>query len=499
MSRRTDYVDHDAVLASLAQLEGVRRAPTSEAEAGNWLKKFDRNLEAAYDAAQTTDRNARQWRLADILHADEANSPIVRQTLRSRSRYECLEGNSYAKGMVHTLSMDLVGRGPKLQLQTEDRGVNSEIERSWHQWARRIRLARKMQTMRVAKCVDGETFGEMVLNRNVRHEVKLDLRVSEADQYASPMPSFDPTRMIDGMEFDEWGDVQFYHRLKYHPGQPHFDFGFDRVPASQVIHLYRQDRPGQHRGIPEVTTALPLFSLLREYSLAVLSSARSAAKFTAVMETMAAAVNADGQARDPSVQPYDMVDIDYDMITALPFGWKMNQFDPKQPVDTHAEFVRTILTEIARCIHMPLMIAQGDAAEHNYSSGRLDVQTYQKAIEIERAYWEAELLDRLLEEWFDEAVLTGVIPDGFGSFEEIPHQWIWDNRQHVDPEKEANAQAVRLDRRLTTLADEYAREGQDWEVQLRQIARERELIQDLGLDGANGDTQQETEAATAAA
>jgi len=51
----------------------------------------------------------------------------------------------------------------------------------------------------------------------------------------------------------------------------------------------------------------------------------------------------------------------------------------------------------------------------------------------------------------------------------------------VDPAKEANAQATRLASHTTTLADEYAKRGQDWEVQLRQRAKEVALMSELGL------------------
>ena len=59
--------------------------------------------------------------------------------------------------------------------------------------------------------------------------------------------------------------------------------------------------------------------------------------------------------------------------------------------------------------------------------------------------------------------------------------WFWDGQEHVDPQKEANAQAVRLQSRTTTLAAEYARQGKDWETELRQIAREKELMDELGI------------------
>ena len=58
---------------------------------------------------------------------------------------------------------------------------------------------------------------------------------------------------------------------------------------------------------------------------------------------------------------------------------------------------------------------------------------------------------------------------------------MWDGFEHVDPVKEANAQATRLANRTTTLAEECAREGKDYEFVLRQIAREAALAAELGL------------------
>ena len=62
-----------------------------------------------------------------------------------------------------------------------------------------------------------------------------------------------------------------------------------------------------------------------------------------------------------------------------------------------------------------------------------------------------------------------------------PHQWFWDGHEHVDPPKEATAQATRLASNTTTLAAEYARQGKDWETELRQRAKEVALMKELGL------------------
>ena len=104
------------------------------------------------------------------------------------------------------------------------------------------------------------------------------------------------------------------------------------------------------------------------------------------------------------------------------------------------------------------------------------------------------MLDRILAAWFDEAALIlDFLPPGLGPFVRWPHQWFWDGHEHVDPAKEANAQATRLANLTTTLADEYARRGQDWETQLRQRAKELALMQELGLSLAQSTPQSSME------
>ena len=94
------------------------------------------------------------------------------------------------------------------------------------------------------------------------------------------------------------------------------------------------------------------------------------------------------------------------------------------------------------------------------------------------------VLDRVLRAWLDEAILiSDLLPRWIrtAAFGELSHQWFWDGQEHVDPAKEANAQATRLGNHTTTLAYEYARQGRDWENALRQRAKELTLMRELGL------------------
>jgi capsid protein len=131
---------------------------------------------------------------------------------------------------------------------------------------------------------------------------------------------------------------------------------------------------------------------------------------------------------------------------------------------------------------MPRNIALCDSSAYNYASGRLDHQTYFKSIRVEQAQLEDGVLDRILDAWLREAVrVEGLLPPSARAIGDSSHQWFWDGMEHVDPAKEANAQETRLRNHTTTLASEYAKEGKDWETELRQRAKEVALMKELNL------------------
>lgn len=440
------------------------------------------HVRSRYDAAVTTEENRRHWASADQLSANAANSPVVRRTLRSRSRYE-VANNSYARGIVLTLANDCVGTGPRLQMLTDDDGANRLVEDEFDRWSDEIRLAEKLRTMRMARAQDGEVFALLTANPAVNSPVKLDLRLMEADQIATPTISATTSpNAVDGIVFDAFGNPIQYHVLKFHPGDGRGLLAgtnaYDPVPAISMIHYFRVDRPGQSRGIPEITPALPLFAQLRRYTLAVIAAAETAADFAAVLYTDAPA---NGEA--DAVEPMDLVELERRMATVLPGGWKLGQVTAEQPATTYGEFKQQILNEIARCLNMPFNVAAGNSSGYNYASGRLDHQTYYKSIRVDQSHMGRVVLDAILRAWLDEAVLVeGLLPQSMRRADaDYDHQWFWDGQEHVDPAKEATAQATRLTSNTTTLAYEFARQGRDWESELRQRAKEVALMKELGL------------------
>lgn len=453
------------------------------------LIRVGRSLRARYDAAVTSDDNRRHWANADGLSVNAANSAEVRRILRNRARYE-VANNSYARGIVLTLANDVIGTGPRLQLLTDNAEANRRIEREFAAWAKSVNLAEKLRTMRMSRAQDGESFAVFTSNPLLPTAIQLDLRLVEADQVCTPDLNALVTNGVDGIVFDDAGNPVEYHVLKSHPGEAaNVNRDYDRLPAEAVIHLFRLDRPGQARGIPDIMPALPLFAQLRRFTLAVLAAAETAADFAGILYTDAPA---NGEA--DSAEPFEPIELEQRALLTMPGGWKMSQLEAEQPATTYGEFKHEILNEIARCLNMPFNVAAGNSSGYNYASGRLDHQTYFKSIRVEQAQLESIVLDRILAAWFDEAVLIpGLLPADVGPIAQWPHQWFWDGHEHVDPAKEANAQATRLANHTATLAHEYARQGRDWEEALRQRAKEMSLMSELGLTPAAARPTTDTE------
>jgi lambda family phage portal protein len=426
-----------------------------------------RTLRASYDIARSTTENENLWKYVDSLSAADANSPQVRRTIRNRARYE-VANNSYADGIIDTLAADTVG--PQVQIQLGDSDLAQRTERAFEKWAHAVRLWDKIRTMRRAKAVDGEAFGLFVTNSRVADRVKLDLRLIECDMVESWVTVANEHE-IDGIRFDEAGNPIQYRILDYHPGD-HRQFLTSRAgkwtPAAFVTHYFSALRPGQVRGVSELTPALALFGELRQFTKAVLMNAARAAEIAGVMQTDLLPENLAAELSDPLTT----IEAVRNAIVSLPEGWKLAQLKPEQPATTYAMFKREIINEIARCQSMPYNVAACDSSDYNYASGRLDHQTYDRSIEVERADLRAMVLDRVYAAWLDEYAAVASLTRAQLA-EVADHEWHFAGRGHVDPNKEANADKTRLDNGTLTYARYWAKQGADWKREGGQWIKER--------------------------
>ena len=460
-------------------LVGVETAPASPASRGTMSRVQRavgrRHVRGTYDAAQSYDSDANHWAAADDLSADAANSTGVRKSLRRRSRYEVANGG-YAKRMVRVKANDLVGTGPHLQMLAKRvpagasltlEEFNDDLETEWTIWMRAARFARALRTLVKAKIQDGEALGIKVTKRRLTTPAKVALRPLECDRLTTPTMFIPEPNKIDGMDLDENGDPTVYHILQYHPGGNSFySLAAKQYPASAVVHWYEEDRPEQHRGIPEFTPTLRTFGKFRQFQQATIDAARTAARVSAVIQTK-------NPPDDDSEAPValDTFELEPDSAMVLPDGYEIGQVRSEHPATTHGDFCDQTITELGAPILMPRNIASGDSSAYNYASGRLDHQTYDFGNDIDRDDVEIVVVEPVFEDWLREtlAVKYGITPSEVQLID-YQHEWRWDSRGHVDPTKEASADETQLKTGATSLSRIYGKSGLDGRKELTRLA-----------------------------
>jgi lambda family phage portal protein len=425
-------------------------------------------VRAKFDLAQTTPENRRHWTNADGLAARAAMSPAVRRVVRIRSRYES-ENNSWYAGILRTAVNHIVGSGPRLQVLTADSAANQRLELAWRRWVARVDFADMLRTIVEAYWRDGEVF-VMRADRPQWYPLALDLRTIEADQVSMPWQQSqlqDPF-VDDGIRFDpSLNELEFYV-YDHHPGTnaPVSLLNGDWYPASEVLHLYRAERPGQTRGIPRATPALQTLPIMRRQELATLYSAETAANFAMYLK-------ATGPAVQPAASGADFAEIELtrNMLTTLPEGWEIGQVEPKQPGPLYEMFQRQALMSFCRCTNMPYTLAAGTGKDANFSSFKGDMaNVWAPEVNVERDRITWAIVERVWHWFLESAVFAPGLLSGMPRIEEIDHQWTWPPLPELDATEAASAAAMRLSTGQSTLSEEHARRGKEWEMEATRAA-----------------------------
>jgi len=425
-----------------------------------------RPVRGSYDAASLGGMNTQHWLAADALDADSANSLAVRRRISQRARYE-LANNGQGRGVQLTQANYVVGRGPKLRMQTGSPRFNAMVEARWASWAKEAKLAKKLRTGVKGKVSDGESFFIMMQNPKMRHRVKLGLRMVEGEHVTTPYLGANEPNKIDGIDFDEYGNPLWYNVLKYHPGGAWSGLSPtpEKIAARFVLHLFREDRAGQHRGVSELHPSLNLFAQGRRYREATVVAAENIANFSLFLKTQQSPYEG-----ADAVRPLSTLPIDKGMMVTLPAGFDGFQPKAEQPSSTYDEFVRSQQREQARPLNMPYNIAAADSSGYSFSGGKLDHLTYFVSVDVEQQDIEEDVLDPLFEVWFAEAVLR------FGwSVPADPspnHGWDWPEKPVIDEVKHANANKTNLSTGVAVLRRLYARNGLDLEEELPHMAED---------------------------
>lgn len=394
-----------------------------------------------------------QWQYANTDPASITDSLTTRIKLVSAARFT-VANNSYCSGIVRKMSQEVVGTGPRLEIMPDAPSARAaraakRLEQIWEEWSEETTFVENLCMAVSEEIIAGEIFVKFRSNRQLESPAKLDFVTYEGLQVTSAAywgdmyePDWDLRRVvpaIDGIRLDDAGNVLGYYIAKHHPGtgEALLASDVDYIPADNIVHLFRKERPTQYRGVPHVTPCIELFEKLRRYTEATIGTAEAAAALVGTIETAfqpdlcSSPIGADGKQRARNIR------VGTGQMTMLPAGWKMNPFKPEQPTTAYGAFKQEILHEIISCLLIPWNIASSDSSEFNFASGQLDHRIFERYVKFQRQRLEQRLMNRFFRFWMGIATfLPGVVPTGLGAFK---HKWYWPSKDPIDPTKAANA------------------------------------------------------------
>ncbi len=447
-----------------------------------------------YQAAETS-RLSMDWNSSSATADGEVHTAL--STIRNRARDMAIN-NDYCKKYLNLLVQNVIGAdGFVLQNKAKDLNgkfdniANDRIENAFYLWGKKYASMDgktnfnelcKIAIKSVAR--DGEIFIRIHRKKNL-NEFGFSLQLIEADyldEYRNGKNNNNTIRM--GVEYDIYHKPVAYWFTKENDNTNLYASRISgepiRIPAEEIIHLYRPDRINQTRGVSWLATSIYRLKMLHGYEEAALVNARaSAAKMGFFKSTMGAEYTGDSKDTDGNV----ITDAKPGTFEELPPGMDFVPYDPKYPSDQHADFIKGELRGIASGLGCSYNTLANDLEGVNYSSiraGLLDERENWK--DIQQWFVDA-FLEKVFSEWLDQTLLMGVLDLPYNKFDKFNQPWFIGRRwQWVDPMKDIEAEIIAIKNGLKTNMQSLSERGYDIYEVYEQLAAEKELQKKYGLN-----------------
>jgi len=405
----------------------------------------------------------------------DAASLGSRRVLRQRSR-ELIRNAPFARRAMTVVTNNVVGDGILPTITGPNKSAASkraakaaaEVILPHLQSAELdAHRALNLSAMQTVVCNSLFESGELLVLRRTRSDapdgvLPLAIELLEIDHLDSTVQSYRESgvdhEVIDGIEYDTGGVAIAYHLFEKHPGSVARSWRLksNRVPASDVLHIRRNDRPGQMRGVPWMAPVMVTLAEMRDYQEAQILKQKISSLLVGVVEAGDGGIPKDAQGLE-KMAPGGLVYTEA--------GQKVVFTDPPQ-VNDYDVVMRLGLCAVAMGIGITYESLAGDLGRVNFSSARIGRLEMDKNIET----WQTQILIgqfcASVGRWALEAYrLTQGAPR-----RGLQMSWTAQRRAIIDPTKEIPAIIKKVTGGLSSMQREQRAMGLDPEV----IARERE-------------------------
>jgi lambda family phage portal protein len=389
-------------------------------------------------------------------------------------------------------------------------------------WCDAHRLQNFTQILRVAfrhKLLDGDALAVLknlqkrVSHGRARYATAVDL--IDPDRLSNPQLKFDSNSTRGGVELDptdEYAPVGYWIR-KAHQGDwwaAADSVMWVKVPKETswgrpiTVHDFDADRANQHRGVGVLTPVMQRLKMLIKYDGAEVQSAVINAIFSAYIESpfdhqlLTQALGDDGGLENQlSAYQTDraafhnerkMMLGDARIPTLYP-GEKIGMVNATRPATNFAGFESAVLRNIASGMGLSAQQISNNWSDVNYSSARAALLEFWKTLHRRRHDFGTGFADPIRSAWLEECfevealpLPSGVVPDFIecrGAYGRC--RWMGPGKGIIDSVAERQGSILALNGGLSTLEDECAEQGLEWEEVAEQRKEEADTFKQLGL------------------
>ena len=439
-------------------------------------------------AGASKGRRTENWKATGLSAAAEVSAALP--VLRDRSR-ELVRNNAYAARAMQAIQTNVVGKGIRPAITHPTQSIEDRIKEEWARWAGTpacdydgVYDYYGLQSLVIRSIAEsGEV---LVRKRRVRREGQLSvqLQVLESDFLASDrifssVQSARPNegnRIIQGIEFNPKGKRVAYHLYETHPGNMGIDSGtagtafkIIRIPAEEIRHIYRVDRPGQLRGVPWLSPVMLRLKDFDEYEQAQLLRQKLAACYMGfIKDTEISELDDEERALISKFEP--------GLIEFLPPGKDITLASPPEVSENYEDYTRVMLQAVAAGIGISYEAMTGNLKDINFSSSRMGWLEFQRNIETWRMFLMNTQLNDPAYTWFAEAAELEGLPA-----EQSGRTWTAPRREMIDPAKEVPALVDAVNNGMKTLSEVVRENGKNPEDHFKELAAEQAELDRLGI------------------
>ena len=274
----------------------------------------------------------------------------------------------------------------------------------------------------------------------------------------------------EGIEYDAIGRRVAYWLFPDHPGSDRITpagFQSRRVPASEILHVYRVDRPGQSRGVSWFAPILLQMQDMADYQEAQILRQKIAACFAAFR------ISSDDTSE---TDPGGLSSVIPGRIQNLAPGEDIKFAEPPG-VTGYEEFLRTVLRSMAAGGGITYESLAGDLSNVNFSSARMGRNQMERNIS---AWQWLMMIPQMLQPLGDWTMEAAALVMG-RNLARARLDWTPPTRILVDPTREIPAMGTKVRLGLTSRPAVIRELGFDPERVTAEIAADAKVLDAAGL------------------